>query len=85
MLLDVILNPTKHNAGDSAESAKSAVEKVFAKADVDVKKIRQELEDHMSKQPKLSGTSPEQQKTMGTDMVKVLEQARNSQTMLGVS
>lgn len=85
MLLDVILNPTKHNAGDSAESAKSAVEKVFAKADVDVKKIRQELEIHMSKQPKLSGTSPEQQKTMGTDMVKVLEQARNSQTMLGDS
>ena len=84
MLLDVLLNPNKHNAGDDAESAKRAAEKVLTKSDVDVNKLRQELENHMSKQPKLSGSS-DQQKVMGRNMVKVLEFARESKQLLGDS
>jgi len=84
MLLDVLLNPSKHNAGEDAESAKRAAEKVLIKSDVDVNKLRQELENHMSKQPKLSGGS-DQQKVMGRNMVKVLEFARDTKQLLGVS
>ena len=85
MLLDVLLNPTKHNAGEDAESAKRAVEKVLMQVGLNINKLRQELESHMSKQPKMSGGGAEQQKTMGMSMVKVLEAARDSMKVLGVS
>jgi hypothetical protein len=55
MLLDVLLNPTKHNAGADADAAKRVVEKALAKADVDVNTLRMELERYMGKQPKLTG------------------------------
>ena len=48
MLLDVLLTPGKHSAGENAESAKRVVEKVFLKADVDINGIRSELEQCMS-------------------------------------
>lgn len=85
MLLDVLLNPTKHNAGDDAESARRAVEKVLLSVGVNINSLRQDLETHMSKQPKVSGDGAEQQKTMGMGMVKVLEAARDSMKVLGDS
>jgi ATP-dependent Clp protease ATP-binding subunit ClpB len=84
LLLDMLLNPTKHNAGDDAESAKRAVEKVLIKAGVDVNKLRQELDMYMSKQPRMSGNE-DQQKTMGRNLVRVLEFSRNAKTLLGDS
>jgi len=86
MLLDVILNPTKHSAGDSAESAKRIAEKVLVKADVDVTKLRQELEIYMSKQPKISSSgNTESQKIMGRSLSKVIERARENKSLLGDS
>lgn len=85
MLMDILLNPSKHNAGDDAESAKRAVEKALMKSDIDVKVMRQELETYMSKQPKLTGSSSDQQKVMGRNMVRVLEAARDTKQLLGVS
>ncbi len=84
MLLDVMLNPTKHNAGEDAEGAKRVAEKVLAKADINPNQFRQELEVYMSKQPKISGTM-DAQKVMGRSMVKVLDRARDIQQVLGVS
>lgn len=82
-LLDVMLNPVKHNAGDDAESAKRALEKVLGLAGVDSQKLRKELEDHMSKQPKISSSST--QKNMGQTLPKVLEAARQIKSTLGDS
>ena len=85
MLVDIMLNPSKHSSGDeNAESAKRVVEKVLLKADVDVQLLRQELEIYMSKQPKISGNQ-DTQKVMGRNMVKVLDRARESLKLLGVS
>lgn len=82
ILLDIMLNPSKHNAGDDAESAKRVVEKVFQKANVDLNSLRSELEKYLAKQPKVSGSS---QKTMGRILQKVLEYARDTKNVLGVS
>jgi ATP-dependent Clp protease ATP-binding subunit ClpB len=84
LLLDMLLNPTKHGAGENAESAKRAVEKVLMKAGVDNNKLRQELDMFMSKQPRMSGNE-DQQKTMGRNLVRVLEFSRNAKTLLGDS
>lgn len=84
MLLDILLNPSKHNAGDDAESAKRAVEKVLVKADVDVSTLKQELEVFMSKQPKISGNM-DMQKVLGRSMMKVLERARDTKGLLSDS
>ncbi len=84
MLLDVMINPSKHNAGDDAESAKRTVEKVLMKADIDLGRLRQELEIYMSKQPKISGSN-NAQKIMARTMVKVLERAKDTKGLLGVS
>jgi ATP-dependent Clp protease ATP-binding subunit ClpB len=84
MLLDILLNPKKHNAGDDAEGAQRVAEKVLTKADVDLQKLRQELEKHFSKQPKLTSTA-DQQKIMTRTMVSVLESARTAQSLLGDS
>jgi ATP-dependent Clp protease ATP-binding subunit ClpB len=84
LLLDMLLNPNKHNAGDDAESAKRAVEKVLIKAGVDINKLRQELDMYMGKQPRMSGNE-DQQKTMGRNLVRVLEFSRTAKTLLGDS
>lgn len=82
ILLDVLLNPAKHNAGDSAESAKRVVEKILQKANVDLKSLRSELEKYLAKQPKVSDNA---QKSMGRNLQKVLEYARDTKNVLGVS
>ena len=82
LLLDVLLNPSKHNAGDDAESAQKVVQKVLEQAGVSVKELRSGLETHLSKQAKMSSGT---QNIMGRDLPKVLENARTIQSVLGVS
>jgi hypothetical protein len=83
IMLDIMLNPSKHNAGADAESAKRVVEKVLQKASVNLNSLRSELEKYLAKQPKVSGTA--QQKTLGRNLQKVLEYARDTKSVLGVS
>ena len=83
MLLDVMLNPAKHSAGEDADSAKTVAEKVFIKADVNLQLLRQELDKYMAKQPKISG-SMEAQKVLGRNLMKVVEKAKETKTLLGV-
>lgn len=82
LLLDVLLNPAKHKAGGSAEAATKVVEKVLGNAGVDVKTLRQDLEKYLGKQAKVSDNS---NKVMGRSLVKVFENARDTQKILGVS
>lgn len=81
-LLDVMLNPDKHNAGENAEAAKKVVEKILNTAGVKVKDLRSELESYLSKQVRVSNN---EQKAMGRNLSKVLETARIGQNILGVS
>lgn len=83
LMLDVLLNPTKHNAGADAEAAKRVATQVLQQSGVDVGALRSELETHMSKQPKITGTNS--QKVLGRDLPKVLDSARTIQSVLGVS
>lgn len=83
LLLDVLLNPSKHGAGEDAESAKRVVQKVLEQAGVDVKELRKSLETHLAKQPKITGGGG--QIVMGRDLPKVLENARTIQSVLGDS
>jgi len=83
MLLEVILNPGKHSAGDDAEAAKKVAEKILSSAGVDVKELRQQLEGFWAKQPKMSGSTG--QKTMGRTLPNVLENARLNMKALGDS
>ena len=82
ILLDVLLNPNKHKAGEEAESARRVVEKVFERAGVNVKEMRSELEKYLAKQPKVSDNA---NKVIGRNLQKVLEYARDSKKVLGVS
>jgi ATP-dependent Clp protease ATP-binding subunit ClpB len=81
-LLDVMLNPNKHGAGEDAEAARRVVEKTLAKAGVDVKEIRSELEKYLAKQPRVSDNTS---KSMGRSLQKVLETSRGGKEMLGDS
>jgi ATP-dependent Clp protease ATP-binding subunit ClpB len=83
-LLDILLNPTKHSAGDNAESAKKVVEKVLAKVGVDVKELRKDLESYFAKQTKVTGDNTGQ-KQMGKTLGQVLESARQIMSVLGDS
>lgn len=82
LLLDVMLNPSKHAAGENAEAAQKVVEKALSKAGVDLKDLRSELEKHLSGQARVSGDNS--QKAMGRSLQKVLETARIGQSVLGV-
>jgi len=83
IMIDVLLNPSKHHAGDEAESARRVAEKVLGNSGVDVKLLRMELDKYLAKQAKLSGGST--QKTLGGILQKVLDNARVNQGVLGVS
>ena len=83
ILLDVLLNPSKHKAGDAVQSAQRVVETALVQAGVDLKTLRSSLEMYLSKQPKVTGSG--QQKTMARSLQRVLETARDSKAALGVS
>jgi len=86
MLLDVMLNPSKHSAGDEAAAGKTVLDKVLAKAGVKGQELRRQLEEYMSKQPQITGTAATNaNKQMGRSLQKVLEAARAGKTLLGVS
>jgi ATP-dependent Clp protease ATP-binding subunit ClpB len=82
LLLDLMLNPSKHNAGESAESAKRVVEKILTKANVNVSDLRSDLEVHLSKQARIRDSNS---MIMGRSLQKVLDTARIGQSILGVS
>ena len=84
LLLDILLNPSKHGASEDAESAQRVAKKVLEQAGVNVSELRSALETHLSKQPKVTG-STSGQKIMGRDLPKVLEASRTIQSMLGDS
>jgi len=81
-LLDVMLNPAKHSAGEDAEAAKKVVEKALTKAGANVKDLRSDLDKYLSKQPRVSDNS---QKVMGRNLQRVLETARNTKEILSDS
>lgn len=83
LLLDIMLNPNKHNAGDDADAAKRVVEKTLLKAGVDIGKLRSALEQYLAKQPRVSGSSG--QKSMSQSLMRVLDAAKRSKEILGVS
>jgi len=82
ILLDVMLNPNKHNLGDAAKSAQKVVEKILSIANVDGQSLRGQLENFMSKQPKVTGTS---NKVMGRSLQKILDEARSNKSVLNDS
>jgi ATP-dependent Clp protease ATP-binding subunit ClpB len=82
-LLDLLLNPSKHSAGDDADSGRRVVEKTLSQGGVDVKELRKSLETFLAKQPKLKDSDA--QKTMGRNLPKILETARNTMSTLGDS
>lgn len=82
LLLEILLNPRKHNAGENAEAAERAVKTVLNDAGVDIKELRQGLEQHLSGRPRVKGGGG--QKVLGRDTPKVLESARAIMSVLGV-
>jgi ATP-dependent Clp protease ATP-binding subunit ClpB len=82
-LLDVMLSPFKHQAGDDADAARRALEKVLVEAGVDAQMLRKDLEEFMGKQPRVSTTAT--QKNFGQTLPKVLETARQIKSTLGDS
>ena len=81
ILVDVLFNPAKHNAGDNAESAKRVAERILQSSGASMKELRSELEKFLAKQPKISSSA---QKMSGRTLQKVLESARENQKILGV-
>lgn len=84
LLMDIMLNPAKYgSSSENADASKRVVEKALSKAGVNVKDLRAELEKFMGKQMRISGTRG--QMTMGFSLQKVLETARVTKDVLGVS
>lgn len=82
LLLEILLNPSKHSAGDDGESARRVAEKALSQGGVDVKKLRGDLEAYLAKQPKISGDT---QIIMGRTFQRVSDAARSIKMNLGVS
>ena len=83
LLLDIILNPTRHQAGDNAEAARRVITKVLEKAGVNVGQLKTDLDEHIAKQPRVttSGT----QKTMSRSLQQVLDASKMNKSTLGDS
>ncbi len=69
-LLDVLINPSKHNAGDNAEATKGVADLILSSAGVNLHELRQELNSFLAKQSK--GTENSAEKQMGKTLLKVL-------------
>ena len=83
LLLDIILNPSRHQAGDNAESARRVAEKILKKAGASVPQLKSELEEHLAKQPRVSNTNT--QKTMSRSLQQVLDASKSNRATLGDS
>lgn len=84
LLLDVLLNPNKHSAGEDALAARKVVESALGKAGADVKKLRSDLEQYLAGQAK-NQAAVGTQKTIGNSLAKVLTAARSNMAVLGDS
>lgn len=87
MLLSILLNPTKYQAGTNALTARQVVVKLLEDAVVvvdeygsntsfDIDSLRSDVEAYLDKQPKVSGTG-ESQKRMGRTLADVLKASRD--------
>jgi len=75
MLLAILLNPTKYQASENASTAKQVVTKLLNDANVNVDKLRDDVEEYLRKQPTVSGDTSTQ-KSMGRTLGEVLEAGR---------
>ena len=75
MLLAILLNPTKYQASENASTAKQVVTKLLNDANVNVDKLKDDVEEYLSKQPTVSGDTSTQ-KSMGRTLGEVLEAGR---------
>jgi len=84
MLLAILLNPTKYQASENASTAKQVVTKLLNDANVNVDKLKDDVEEYLSKQPTVSGDTSTQ-KSMGRTLGEVLEAGRGVRDGLKVS
>ena len=84
MLLAILLNPTKYQASENASTAKQVVTKLLNDANVDVDKLKDDVEEYLLKQPTVSGDTSTQ-KSMGRTLGEVLEAGRGVRDGLKVS
>ena len=75
MLLSILLNPTKYQAPEVAQTAKAVTVKLLEDANVNVDKLRDDVEEYLENQPKVSGDTSSQ-KSMGRVLGEVLEAGR---------
>ena len=75
MLLAILLNPTKYQASENASTAKQVVTKLLNDANVNVDKLKDDVEEYLMKQPTVSGDTSTQ-KSMGRTLGEVLEAGR---------
>ena len=75
MLLSILLNPTRYQAPEVAQTAKTVTVKLLEDANVNVDKLRDDVEEYLEKQPKVSGDTSTQ-KSMGRVLGEVLEAGR---------
>ena len=82
LLLDLALNPSKHETGEAAESAQAVVTTLLTQAGANVPQLKTELEQYLQRQPRVvQGGQP----VMGQTLAKVLETARIGQKVLSDS
>jgi len=82
MLLAILLNPTKYQAGENALTARQVVVKLLQDsvgddASFDIDNLRSDVESYLNKQPKVSGTGSDSQKRMGRTLADVLKASRD--------
>jgi ATP-dependent Clp protease ATP-binding subunit ClpB len=83
MLLAILLNPTKYQAGENALTARQVVVKLLqdsvddSNTAFDIDNLRSDVETYLNKQPKVSGTGGDSQKRMGRTLAEVLKASRD--------
>ncbi|KAL3776200.1 hypothetical protein HJC23_011067 [Cyclotella cryptica] len=83
MLLAILLNPTKYQAGESAMTAKQVAMQLLEDAGVDVQQLRNDVEAYLEKQPKVTlGDGASTQKSMGRVLADVLQAGREIKSEL---
>eukprot|EP00592_Proboscia_alata_P011700 CAMPEP_0194386844 /NCGR_PEP_ID=MMETSP0174-20130528/88777_1 /TAXON_ID=216777 /ORGANISM="Proboscia alata, Strain PI-D3" /LENGTH=1012 /DNA_ID=CAMNT_0039176435 /DNA_START=266 /DNA_END=3304 /DNA_ORIENTATION=- len=83
LLLDTLINPSKHDAGEGSAQAQAAAEKVFVNAGVNMSRLRGDLEGYLAKLPKVTGSGAKNsQKGMGRNFSRVVDGARTAMKVL---
>ena len=91
MLLSVLLNPTRYQAGENALTARQVVVKLLGDAarvgkggEFDVDGLRNDVERYLERQPKVGG-DVSKQKSLGRTLGEVLQAGRDVRDGLQVS